>query len=73
MGREKVDYLTERQEQILHHIRAAITDRGEAPTVAELAAALGMRPSSIHYQLGELAAKGAITRESGRPRGIRLA
>ncbi|WP_234335357.1 MULTISPECIES: hypothetical protein [Streptomyces] len=29
----------------------AITDQGDAPTVAELAAAMGMRPSSVHYQL----------------------
>ncbi|MDQ0809782.1 SOS-response transcriptional repressor LexA [Streptomyces sp. B3I7] len=73
MGIRKVDYPTTRQEAILRHIRAAITDRGEAPTVAEIAAAMGMRPSSIHYQLGELEAKGAIVRVPGQRRGIRLA
>jgi repressor LexA len=51
MGRHRVEYLTDRQEQILRHIRMAITDQGDAPTVAELAAAMGMRPSSVHYQL----------------------
>jgi hypothetical protein len=28
--------------------------------------------ASVHYQLGELVVKGAIIREPGRPRGIRL-
>jgi len=73
MVRRKVEYLTDVQERILRHIRLAITERGDAPTVAELAAGVGMRPSSVHYQLGELEAKGAIVREPGRARGIRLA
>ncbi|MFI9824432.1 LexA family protein [Streptomyces sp. NPDC052013] len=73
MARHKVEYLTDRQEEILRHIRLAITNRGIAPTVAELADLTGMQPSSIHYQLRELEAKGAIVREPGRARGIRLA
>jgi repressor LexA len=73
MGRHRIDYLTDRQEQILRHVRAAITDRGEAPTVAEIADDVGMRPSSVHYQLRELEAKGAIVRQPHRTRGIRLA
>ncbi|MBZ6290452.1 MarR family transcriptional regulator [Streptomyces olivaceus] len=73
MSRHRVDYLTPRQEEILRHIRTAITDQGDAPTVAEIAAAVNLRPSSVHYQLGELEAKGAIRREPHQPRGIRLA
>lgn len=73
MANHKVEHLTDRQDQILRHIRTAITDQGDAPTVAELATAAGMRPSSVHYQLRELQAKGAIVREPRRPRGIRLA
>jgi repressor LexA len=73
MARHKVEYLTDTQERILRHIRLAITDQGDAPTVAELADATGMRPSSVHYQLRELEAKGAIVREPGTARGIRLA
>jgi Mn-dependent DtxR family transcriptional regulator len=73
MGRHRVDYLTDRQEQILRCIRMAITDQGDAPTVAELSAALSMAPSSVHYQLRELETKGAIVREPHRRRGIRLA
>ncbi|MEU3901916.1 MarR family transcriptional regulator [Streptomyces sp. NPDC045251] len=73
MVQRKVEYLTSRQEEILRCIRLAITDQGEAPTVAEIAAAVALRPSSVHYQLRELEMKGAIAREPGRPRGIRLA
>jgi repressor LexA len=73
MANHKVEHLTDRQEQILGHIRRAIAVEGDAPTVAEIAAAVGMRPSSVHYQLRELETKGAIARESGTARGIRLA
>ncbi|MET8901661.1 MULTISPECIES: LexA family transcriptional regulator [unclassified Streptomyces] len=73
MVRRKVEYLTDTQERILGAIRAAITEQGDAPTVAELAATVELRPSSVHYQLRELEAKGAIAREPHQPRGIRLA
>ncbi|MEU2931206.1 hypothetical protein ABZ636_40505 [Streptomyces sp. NPDC007251] len=70
----RVDYLTDTQDRILRCIRQAITEHGEAPTVAEIGAALGMRSrASVHYQLVELEAKQAIVREPHRPRGIRLA
>ncbi|NUS79181.1 MAG: MarR family transcriptional regulator [Streptomyces sp.] len=72
MARHKTEYLTLRQEEILRIIRAAITDHGDAPTVAEISAAVRLSPSTVHYQLGELESKGAIAREPGRARGIRL-
>lgn len=74
MARHRVDHLTDTQERILRHIRQTITDRGEAPTVAEIGAAVGLSSrSSVHYQLVELERKGAIVRAAGRNRGIRLA
>ncbi|MYU24667.1 hypothetical protein [Streptomyces sp. SID8352] len=74
MSRYRVDYLTPRQEEILRCIRTAITDQGVAPTIGEIAAAVGMRSwSGVHYQLCELEVKGAIRRDPGRARGIRLA
>lgn len=73
MARHRVDYLTTMQEKVLSTIRERIADVGEAPTVQEIGAALGLRSrSSVHYQLVELEAKGAIVREPGRARGIRL-
>jgi repressor LexA len=72
MGHYKVEHLTERQEAILHCIRQRIRDRGEAPTIAEIGAVVGLGRSAVHYQLGELAAKNAIVRDRRRARGIRL-
>ncbi len=69
----KVPHLTATQERILRCIRETITDRGEAPSIAEIGTAVGLRSrASVHYQLGELEAKGAIRREPGQYRGIRL-
>ncbi|KOV89144.1 MULTISPECIES: LexA family protein [unclassified Streptomyces] len=70
----RVDYLTDTQERILRCIRQHIADHGEAPTMQQIGAAVGMRSrASVHYQLGELEAKRVIVREPGRSRGIRLA
>lgn len=74
MARHRVEYPTEIQEQILRTIREAIVEQGEAPTVVEIGAAVGLSSrSSVHYQLRELVRKNAITVEGRRPRGIRLA
>ncbi|WP_329472788.1 MarR family transcriptional regulator [Streptomyces sp. NBC_01723] len=73
MANHKTEYLTGTQERILGAIRAAITEQGDAPTVAEIAAAVRLSASTVHYQLGELETKGAIAREPHQPRGIRLA
>jgi repressor LexA len=70
----RVDHLTDTQERILRAIRQHITDHGEAPSIREIGAAVGLRSrASVHYQLVELEAKRAIVREPGRYRGIRLA
>ncbi|MER5914757.1 hypothetical protein ABT124_30890 [Streptomyces sp. NPDC001982] len=74
MGRHRVDHPTEIQERILRHIREQIIERGEAPTLQEIGAAMGLRSrSTVHYHLVELETKGAIVRDPGRSRGIRLA
>ena len=74
MGRTKVEYLTDIQERILRCFREHIADEGQSPTYAEIGEAVGMRSrASVHYQLGELEAKGSIVREPHRSRGIRLA
>jgi len=72
MANHKVPYLTDVQERILSCIRTAIVEDGEAPTVAEICAEVGMAAGSVHYQLGELEAKAAIVREPRQARGIRL-
>ncbi|WP_225827142.1 LexA family protein [Streptomyces naphthomycinicus] len=58
---------------MLRCIRQHITDDGQAPTMQQIGAAVGMRRrASVHYQLSELEAKYAIVREPGRTGGIRL-
>jgi repressor LexA len=70
----RVDHLTDTQERILRCIGRHIADHGEAPTMQQIGAAVGMRSrASVHYQLRELEAKQVIVREAGRWRGIRLA
>jgi repressor LexA len=73
MGRHRIDYLTSTQEHILGCIRDAITDRGEAPTVAEIGAQVGLRSSaSVHWHPRRMEALGYIEREPRQARGIRL-
>lgn len=72
MSRRKTPYPSDTQVRVLREIRAAIADRGEAPSLAELAAATGLGRSTVHYQLRELQAKGALVVEPRRARGIRL-
>lgn len=73
MARPRSDHLTDLQERILAVIRQSITDRGEAPTLEEIGDAVGLGSrSAVHYQLAQIERKGAITREPGQHRGLRL-
>ncbi|MCX5083421.1 MarR family transcriptional regulator [Streptomyces sp. NBC_00401] len=58
--------ITERQQSVLAAIRAHIADHGEAPTVREIAAAVGLAsPSSVLYQLRRLEEAGVVRRARG--------
>jgi SOS-response transcriptional repressor LexA len=58
------EHLTAREEQILSRIRHSILDRGEALSVRELGAALGLRsPASVVYHLRNLERSGALVRD----------
>lgn len=73
MAPPRTHHLTDAQERILAFIRRTIADRGEAPTLEEIGAAMGLGSrSAVHYQLEQMQRKGAITREPHRSRGIRL-
>jgi repressor LexA len=53
--------LTARQSAIVAFIRTHVTEHGYPPTVRDIAAAVGLvSPSSVAYQLGELARRGAV-------------
>lgn len=67
------DNLTPRQQEILQLIRDTVELEGRPPTRAEICTAFGFRsPNAAETHLRALAAKGAITLEEGRARGIRL-
>ncbi|MFF1732016.1 winged helix-turn-helix transcriptional regulator [Streptomyces sp. NPDC058247] len=58
--------ITKRQQSVLIAIHAHIADHGEAPTVREIAAAVGLAsPSSALYQLRRLEEAGVVRRARG--------
>ena len=68
-GRE----LTERQQEVLDHIREHIRRWGVPPSRAELARSLGLSfGSAVNYHLGALERKGWVQLNRGRNRGIQL-
>lgn len=67
--------LTGRQQNIVDFIDCFMAGRGYAPSLREIAAAVGLQSSSsVRYQLGELAAKGVLelSGDLRQPRSLRL-
>ncbi|MFE4724241.1 winged helix-turn-helix transcriptional regulator [Streptomyces sp. NPDC056728] len=63
----------ERQRSVVAAMRAHIADRAEAPTVREIAAAVGLSsPSSVLYQLRRLEEAGVLRRAGAGSREYRL-
>lgn len=66
--------LTSRQQQILDFIRERIDSDAVSPSLAEIAEAFGFAdPSSAQHFVAALVAKGALLREPGKRRNLRLA
>jgi len=67
------DTLTERQRQILEHIRDAVADRGYPPSMREIGEAVGLTStSSVTHQLRTLQEKGYLRRDPNRPRAMEV-
>lgn len=65
--------LTERQSEVLEFIRAYAEENGYSPTVREIAEHFGLRSTNaVADHLRALERKGALERDSGAARGIRL-
>ncbi|MGH3649608.1 MAG: transcriptional repressor LexA [Acidimicrobiia bacterium] len=65
--------LTERQQQVLDYIKAAVEARGYPPSVREIGDAVGLSsPSSVHAQLNSLVAAGMIKKDPTKPRAIMI-
>lgn len=66
--------LTSRQSRILDFIRECVEQGGQAPTLEEIGRAMGLsHVSAVLKHVRSLEAKGRLTIEPNRPRGIRLA
>lgn len=65
--------LTGRQRQILDYLIHKAREKGYAPSVREIAAALGLRsPSTVHQHLTALEQKGHIHRNGERMRAVEV-
>lgn len=65
--------LTFRQQQILDYLVKAVQEKGYAPSVREIAGALGLRsPSTVHQHLSALEQKGCIRRHGERMRALEV-
>src|SRR5215469_47705 len=65
--------LSRRQRQILEVIREWVEQRGYAPTLREIAEAVGLTSkSSVAHQLSTLEKKGYLRRDFGRPRTVEM-
>lgn len=63
--------LSERQQQVLEHIRRTVAERGYPPSVREIGEALGLSsPSTVHSHLSTLVEAGLLKRDPSKPRAI---
>lgn len=69
-----MENLSSTQQEIFNYIKSNIDSKGIAPSVREIASAVGLRStSSVQYQLDALEQKGYIVRDSNLKRTIRIA
>lgn len=65
--------LNEKEYQILQFIRMSIEKDGFAPTIRDICHAVGIRSTStVHSYLHRLEEKGALQRDSGKSRAVRI-
>jgi repressor LexA len=68
-GEQSGPDLSARQGKIVQVIEDSVRSNGYVPSLREIGEAVGLAStSSVSYQLSELARKGYLTREAGRPR-----
>ena len=65
--------LTDRQQQVLDHIKQTVNDRGYPPSVREIGDAVGLSsPSTVHSHLNSLVKAGMIKKDPSKPRAIMI-
>lgn len=58
--------------QVLVNLKLLIAANGYSPTVKELAAAVGIAPSTCYLHLSRLITEGRVTEEPGKARTLRV-
>lgn len=64
--------LTERQQAVVQYVRDYHSTRGLCPTLADVAAWLGVGLSTAQQHVAAIVRKGALVRDAGIPRSIRI-
>jgi repressor LexA len=65
--------LSDRQAQVLAHIRKTVAARGYPPSVREIGEAVGLSsPSTVHSHLSALVKAGILRRDPSKPRAIEV-
>jgi repressor LexA len=72
-GRPVVDGITPKQRTTLRAIRDLLAQRGQPPTIQELADELGITGPSAFASVNQLIRKGYLRREANKSRGISIA
>lgn len=63
--------LSPKQQEIFDYIEATIGERGTAPTVREIAAAMGLKSvATVHRHLQKMEEKGVIRRDLSLKKGV---
>lgn len=72
-GRPPVEGITPKQQETLRAVRDFLAQRGQPPTIAELAESLGVTGPTAYSSISQLVRKGFLKRESNAHRGITIA
>jgi repressor LexA len=64
--------VTATRAKVLAAIRTLTAELGYAPSLREIGTHVGLNLSTTAYHVGELAEAGAITRQPGIPRSIKI-
>lgn len=65
--------ISDRQRQVLEHIKSTVSERGYPPSVREIGEAVGLSsPSTVHSHLASLVKAGLIRRDPTKPRAIEV-
>ncbi|MEX0718026.1 MAG: transcriptional repressor LexA [Planctomycetaceae bacterium] len=72
-GRPPVEEITSKQRETLRAVRDFLAQRGQSPTIAQLAELLDLSGPTVHASVNQLVRKGYLKREPNKHRGISIA